>query len=197
MNSATATRPHSGDKPAPGHALRTALGQAWGQRSPRERQLLGLGALVLALATLWSVALAPVWRIWQEAPARQARLDAQSQQMQQLRAQAQSLRKPSPITRAEAQAWLENNLTELGPEARISVQGERVTLSLVAAPAEAMALWLSQARERVQVLPVQAELQQSPTPTSPPKRTITPPESGSAPPTAAVLWRGTLVMRLP
>lgn len=167
-------------------ALRMALSQAWGQRSPREQQLLGLGALVVALAAIWSVALAPAWRTWQEAPARQASLDAQSQRMQQLQAQAKTLQKPSPITRTEALTWLENNLSELGPEARISLQGERATLSLNAASPEALARWLSQARERAQAIPVQAQLQQG-----------TASKASAASSTDPVIWRGSLVLRLP
>lgn len=176
-------------------ALRSALSQAWAQRSPREQLLLGLGALVLALATLWSMALAPAWRTWQEAPARQASLDAQSQQMLQLQAQAKTLQKPSPITRAEALAWLENNLAELGPEARISLQGERASLSLNAAPAEALARWLSQARERAQALPVQAQLQQGTAAKD--AKALTPAKASTDSNAEAVLWRGTLVLRLP
>jgi general secretion pathway protein M len=189
---------------APAQALRAALGQAWAQRNPREQLLLGLGALVLALASVWSLAVAPAWRTWQEAPARQARLDAQSQQMRQLQAQAKNLQKPSPISRAEAMAWLESKLDELGPEARISLQGEHASLSLNAAPAEALARWLSQARERAQALPVQAQLQHSTGPAKDSRTDAASPKPAKAPSPAvqadtanAVLWRGTLLLRLP
>lgn len=179
MNSATPRTAGKASASSPVSTVRTALGQAWCQRSPREQQLLSVGALVMALAVIWSLAWAPAWRTWQEAPARQAQLDAQSQQMQQLQAQAKQLEKPNPITRAEALAWLENNLGELGPEARITPQGERANLSLNAAPPEALARWLGDARERAQALPVQAQLQQS------------------APAGTPATWRGTLVLRLP
>lgn len=160
----------------PQHAVLAALQQAWAQRSPREKQLLGWGTATVMLALLWSLALAPAWRTWQEAPAKQARLDAQTQSMLQLQAQAKSLQTPSPISRSESAAWLEKNLTELGPNARLSLQGENATLSLDAAPAEALARWISLARERALAMPVQAQLQQ-----------------GAGP---SVL-RGTLVLRLP
>jgi general secretion pathway protein M len=204
MNNARPHTPQQANTLAPAHALRAALAQAWAQRSPREQQLLGLGALVLALAAIWSLALAPAWRTWQEAPERQARLDSQSQQMQQLQTQAKSLQQPSPITRAEALTWLENNLNELGPEARINLQGERASLSLSAAPAEALARWLSQARERAQALPVQAQLQHSTAAATPSRTSASSPKPASAPPPAGqpdagspVLWRGTLLLRLP
>jgi general secretion pathway protein M len=163
-------------------AVRNGWQAAWARRSPREQQLLGIGFWVLALAALWMLALAPALRTWQEAPARQALLDTQSQRMRQLQAQAQSLQKPAAISRADATQWLEKSLTELGPNARISLQGDSATLSLQAAPAAALARWLSQARDNAQALPTQAQLQQA----SP---------AGADNPEAT--WRGSLVLRLP
>jgi len=171
-----------------------ALRHAWAQRSLREQQLLGLCAAVLLLVSVWSTALAPALRTWQEAPARQARLDAQSQSMRQLQAQEKGLQKPNPITRNESVEWLEASLADLGPGAKISRQGERATLSLNAAPADALARWLSLARESALALPEQAQLQQSTTPN------LTPAKGKSAPTTTPhneVVWRGTLVLRLP
>ena len=162
--------------------MRNGWKVAWARRSPREHQLLGIGFWVLSLAALWMLALAPALRTWQEAPARQALLDTQSQRMRQLQAQAQSLQKPAALSRADAAKWLEKSLTELGPNARISLQGETATLSLQAAPAAALARWLSQARDHAQALPTQAQLQQ-----------ISPPGPNSL----DVTWRGSLVLRLP
>jgi general secretion pathway protein M len=155
---------------------------AWARRSPRERLLLVMGGWVLGLAALWLLALAPALRTWQEAPARQALLDTQSQRMRQLQAQAQGLQKNSAIARTDAALWLEKNLTKLGPNARISLQGNSATLSLQAAPAAALARWLSLARDNAQALPTQAQLQQA----SP---------AGADNPEAT--WRGSLVLRLP
>lgn len=155
---------------------------AWARRNPREQLLLGLGAWVMGLAVLWTLALAPALQTWQEAPARQALLDAQSQRMRELQMQAQSLQKPAAISRTDATQWLEKNLAELGPNARISLQGESASLSLQAAPAAALALWLSQARENAQALPTQAQLQQV---------------SAPGPDHNKATWRGSLVLRLP
>lgn len=182
-------------------ALRRALRQTWSQRSPREQRLLGLAAVVLLLAALWRVALAPAWHTWQEAPERQARLDAQTQHMRQLQAQAKHLQKSSPITRAEAIQWLESSVKDLGSGAKIQWQGDRATLSVEAAPAAPMAAWLSQARERAQALPLQAQLQQ----TQPPAKGPSAPSAGPSASAAqrspdkvsAVHWRGTVVLRLP
>jgi general secretion pathway protein M len=162
--------------------MRSIWQTAWGRRSAREKQLLSMGVWVLGLAALWMLALAPALRTWQEAPARQAILDAQSQRMRQLQAQAQSLQKPAAISRNAAAQWLEKSLTELGPNARLSPQGETATLNLQAAPAAALARWLSQARDNAQALPTQAQLQHA----NPP-----------GPNSLDVTWRGSLVLRLP
>jgi general secretion pathway protein M len=162
--------------------MRNAWQAAWRQRSPREQRLLGLGMWLLGLAALWVLALAPALRTWQEAPARQALLDAQSLRMRQLQAQAQTLQQPRAIGRADAALWLEKNLSDLGPNARISLQGEAATLSLQAAPAAALARWLTLARDNAQALPTQAQLQQA-----------APPD----PKSTEVTWRGSLVLRLP
>ncbi len=162
--------------------LRQGLQAARNRRSPRERLLLGLGIWVVSLAALWLLALAPALRTWQEAPARQALLDTQSQRMRQLQAQAQGLQKPRAIARTDAVLWLEKNLADLGPNARISLQGDSATLSLQAAPAAALARWLSLARDNAQALPTQAQLQQ-----------VSPAKADSP----EVTWRGSLVLRLP
>lgn len=167
-----------------------ALKQIWQQRNPREQQLLRIAAAVLLLAALWSLALAPALRTWQEAPARQARLDTQNQAMWQLKAQANALQKPKPITRSEAIQWLQTNVDDLGPGAKITPQGERAVLSLDAAPAEALAYWISSAREHALAVPVQAQLQQGSAQASHPDALKNP--SGND-----IRWRGTLVLRLP
>jgi general secretion pathway protein M len=159
--------------------------QAWDARSPREQTLLRAAALLLAVVVVWQWAWAPAWRTWQEAPARQVAIDGQTQRMLQWQVQAKSLQKPSTISRAEATQWLEKNLADLGPNAKISLTGDDVTLRVEAAPALAMARWLSQAREHAQTLPHQAQMQQAQ------------PQQTNSPSPNEVLWQGTLVLRLP
>lgn len=161
-------------------SLVQAWRQAWAARSPREQTLLRAVALLLALVVLWQWAWVPAWRTWQQAPARQAAIDSQTQRMLQWQAQAKALQKPSAVSRAEAIQWLEKNLAELGPNAKISLSGDNVTLRVEAAPALAMARWLSQARDNAQTLPQQAQMQQ-----------VTSPSPNQ------VIWQGTLIMRLP
>jgi general secretion pathway protein M len=159
---------------------------SWSKCSPREQQLLSIGVWLMGVSALWLLALEPALHTWREAPARQAQLDTQNQRMRQLQAQAQSLQQPRAITRSEATLWLGKNLNELGPNARISVQGDSATLNLQEAPAAALALWLRLARDNAQALPIQAQLQQA---------SSADPNSTDQKPQAT--WRGSLVLRLP
>ena len=159
--------------------------QAWDARSPREQTLLRAAAFLLAVVVVWQWAWAPAWRTWQEAPARQAALDGQTQRMLQWQAQAKGLQKPSTVSRAEATQWLEKNLSDLGPNAKLSLTGDDVTLRVEAAPALAMARWLSQAREHAQTWPHQAQMQQVRL------------QQANSPLPNEVLWQGTLLLRLP
>ena len=166
--------------------VRAALQLAWAQRQPREQQLLRWGAGILVFVAIWSLAIEPAWRTWQYAPVQQALLDSQTQTMRQLQVQAQTLQKPNPISRNESVQWLQKNLSDLGPNAQVSLQGESATLNLNAAPPEALARWLTQARERALAIPVQAQLQ--------PETTTGPADSAAK---KSHLLRGTLVLRLP
>lgn len=159
--------------------VHAAFQQVWRQRSLRERKLLSLAGWFLISIALWQWALVPAWQTWHEAPIKQAQLDAQTQAMLQLQAQARALQTLPPITRSESVQWLEKHLTELGPNAKISVQAEQVTLSVAEVPATTLASWLGQARERALALPTQAQMQLTPSTDKP------------------GMLRGTLILRLP
>jgi general secretion pathway protein M len=181
-------------------ALSTAFHQAWQQRSAREQQLMRIAAWVLLATALWIGALAPALQTWHEAPARQALLDATSQQMQQLQAQAQTLKKPSAVSRAEAIRWLEENIpAQLGEQTRWQLEGERLSVQLSNTSPERLASWLGQARERAQALPVQAQLQRSPAETAKPKAPNSASNATDKPELASpqVLWQGRLLLSLP
>lgn len=160
-------------------STRQALAVAWQQRAPRERRLLTLGAVVLLTAAVWSLCWAPAWRVWREAPARQASLEAQTRHMLQLQAEARLLQSPSHIDRSAALQLLNTRASQLlGSKAQLKVQGDELRVTLQAASASALAQWLSEAREKAQTRPRLAQLQKQD-------------EAGS--PT----WSGTLVLSLP
>ncbi len=164
------------------HAWTTQARQLWQQRSPRERLLLSAGAWLMGLTLIWRVGLAPALQTWQEAPVKQARIDQQTQHMWRLQAQAQNLQASKSISRNDAIQWLESHVSELGPQAQLSLQAEHVHVDLKATPADQLAQWLVQARAQAHARPVQAQLQKNPS---------------AAPADKTVIWNGSLLLRLP
>ena len=132
------------------------LARFWAARSPRERWLLASGGAVLVGALLLGAALRPAWRALQEAPEARAQLALQRQQMQALQAQTEQLARQPRRRYDEAQ--LRASLAPLGDGARLNVEAGRAQLSLQAAPPEALAAWLLQAREQAGVVVRQAQL---------------------------------------
>ena len=130
----------------------------WNALARREQQAV-LAALVLVLgAVLWWVALAPALSTLRSAPQQQRLLETQLQHMQVLQQQAKTLQAQPPLTLAESRRLLEASVKTLGPNAQLTVVGERVTLTLKGASADAMAQWLTQTRLTARVSPAEARL---------------------------------------
>jgi len=157
------------------------LRKAWQQRTARERRLLLWAAALMALLLLWQWGIGPAWSVWRAAPVRQAQLDAQTQRMLQLQAEAARLQAPARLARPAVIAQLQRSADSLlGPGVQLQARDEHLHVSLQAAPAEGLAQWLAQAREQAQALPQQARLQRLQT-------------SDRDTPS----WQGSLVVRLP
>ena len=121
----------------------------------------GLGAAVLGLFLLWSVAVAPAWRTLASAP---QRLDAQQRQLQQMQALARettALRAVAPVPLDQAQAALGAATQRLGPPAKLSLQGERALLTLRQVDGAGLAAWLAEARLGARARVVEANLTMS------------------------------------
>ena len=130
----------------------------WNALARREQQAV-LAALVLVLgAVLWWVALAPALATLRSAPQQQRLLETQLPPMQVLQQQAKTLQAQPPLTLAESRRLLEASVKTLGPNAQLTVVGERVTLTLKGASADAMAQWLTQTRLTARVSPTEARL---------------------------------------
>ena len=176
----------------------------WAARAPRERRLLAVAAVLLGAALVWQVAIAPALQTWHDAPAKQAALDTQTTHMLRLQAQAKGLQTNAPLARTAALQQLESSAAQwLGPEARVSLQGEQVRITVKAATAEGLSRWMTQARSQAQALPVQAQLQRTtPTTSQPTAATSSPAATPSAAASpvplqgAAAVWSGTLVLSL-
>lgn len=195
-------------------ATLASLGQAgqtlWRSRSSRERLGLTLAASLIALALLWQIGLAPALRTWQEAPTRQATLDAQRERLLQLQQQAQALQALPRVGQEEALRWLQGPAIEaLGPGAQVRVQGDQVQVQLQAASPEGLTRWLRQAREQARALPQQVQLQQAALPTAGSATTSSSASAtaalkapaasrpaGAAVATGGLVWKGSLVLKL-
>ncbi|MDD2545386.1 MAG: type II secretion system protein GspM [Burkholderiaceae bacterium] len=169
----------------------------WKALAPREQTLVLAASGLVALALLWWLALAPALQTLRDAPARHARLDSQLQHMQALQAEALQLQ-AAPRTRpGDAVAALRSTLTQrLGTTAQLQIGGDRATVTLQGAPAEALAQWLAQARSNAQAVPVEARLTRSPA-TSPVPAAGAAPGPAAPPAPTGPRWDGSLVLALP
>ena len=174
------------------------LQERWKALAPREQNLILAAGTIVALALLWWVALAPALATLRTAPARHATLDAQLQRMQSLQAEALQLQAAPRSTPGDAAGSLRSSLTQrLGATAQLNLVGDRATITLKGAPADALAQWLAQARANARAVPVEARLMRSPaaaesTAPGPQGTTL-----GNGSGTAAPRWDGNLVLALP
>lgn len=134
----------------------------WRSRAPRERLALGAAAAVLGLFIVWLLFVQPAWRTLRETPAQLDALDAQLQQMQRLAAESQGLRGVAAVTQVQAAAALKSATDRLGDKARLSLQGDRASLTLNGVSPEALRGWLLEARSAARVRPVEAQLSRGP-----------------------------------
>lgn len=169
----------------------SALQERWRTLAPREQNLVLAAVALVALALLWWVAIAPALATLRTAPARHAALDSQLQQMQRLQAEAQQLQSAPKTGPGDAVGALRTALTQqLGKTAQLNVVGDRATVTLKGAPADALAQWLAQARSNARTTPQEARLTRNSA------MAATPAVLGSAAaPTPR--WDGSLVMALP
>lgn len=134
----------------------------WRSRAPRERLALGAAAAVLGFFLVWLLFVQPAWRTLRETPAQLDALDAQLQQMQRLAAESQSLRGVAAVTQVQAAAALKSATDRLGDKGRLSMQGDRASLTLNGVSPEALRGWLLEARSAARVRPVEAQLARGP-----------------------------------
>ena len=151
----------------------------------KDRQrLLVLASVFLALM-LWTWNLAPALKTLREVPLQLTQLDAQTQQLKAMQAQAQTLQKSPRIKSNEAASLLQNAASEvLGNGARLNIEGTRATLTLSGVSADSLTQFVALARTQSQTMPIEAHLQKFSA-------------SGSASKDSKELWRGALILSLP
>ena len=134
----------------------------WRGMPAREQRLALMGLAVFSLALLWWLALAPALALLRAAPAQHRMLDGQLQQMLQLQAQAKALQAQPVLSLDATRLALEAALKPLGPGAQMTVQFDRVTVTLKAVDATVLAQWLATVRQNAHVAPAEARLVRNP-----------------------------------
>jgi general secretion pathway protein M len=138
--------------------LPETLMQRWQGATRREQRYLRAALALVLLALLWWVGVAPALSTLRVAQIQRQQLDLQLQEMQRLQAQAKALQAQPRITADEARRLLEASVKPLTAAAQLTQTGERFTVTFKAAPADAVAQWLAQARLNVRSVPAEARL---------------------------------------
>jgi len=144
--------------PASLAGARAQAGQFWRSRAPRERLLIGGGAVALAVLLVWLIAVQPALRTLRETPAELDRLDSQWQQMQLAAFESAALRSASPVPPAQANEALRAATERLGGKGKIALQGDRAVLTFSGLPFDALRNWLGEVRSAARARPVEAQL---------------------------------------
>ena len=179
----------------------------WRALDAREQTLATSALLLVGLALVWWLLVAPPLRTLRTAEAQQRSLDVQLQKMQALQAQAQALQTQTKLGRDEAVRALEASVKQrLGAAGQLAVVGDRATVTLRNVPADALAQWLAQARVNARAIPgevrlVRSTLSMQATPGNSISAANAQVPAAAPTPAAAAgnapVWDGTLVMSLP
>jgi general secretion pathway protein M len=134
----------------------------WQALDARERRVLHVGAALLGLLLLWTLAVAPAWRTLRQAPAQLAELDTQLQHSRRLAQEARLLREQPAVPPAQALLALKAASEHLGSSGRLSVSGERAVMTLSGVDQQALQTWLGEVRSAARARPVEVNLQRGP-----------------------------------
>ena len=137
---------------------RDQLQARYAKLDARERQMVVVIAGLLAFLLVWLILVRPAWKTLDEAPALREQADAQLLQMQAISNEAKQLRALPPVPQSAAEQVLKSATDDLGGKAKISVQGDRATLSVTGINGEDLRKWLLQARGGARARPVEATL---------------------------------------
>jgi general secretion pathway protein M len=125
--------------------------------APRERRGLQLAGALVGVLVLWLLLVQPALRTLREVPAQIDRRDAQLQQMQRLAAEARDLRGAPTVSPDQAGATLKTATERLGERARLTLLGDRATVTLSGVEGPRLRSWLAEVRSgaRARVIDVQ------------------------------------------
>lgn len=130
----------------------------WRGLQARERLLLGAGAVLVAGVLAWWWFVQPALKVAQEAPAQIDALDAELQRMQRMAGEIATLRNAAPVSASQAGVALKAATDRLGDKGRLTLLGERATLTLNGASPAAFQAWLLEARSGARARPLEVQL---------------------------------------
>jgi general secretion pathway protein M len=135
----------------------------WAGLAPREQALVGGALLLVGIALVWWIALAPAIGTLRSAGEQHRIVDTQLQQMRRLQAQAKAMQSQPRQGHDEAMRQLEAAIRQnLGVTARYAIAGDRVTITLTNTPPQGLAQWLSEVRTNARAIPGEAKLARNP-----------------------------------
>jgi general secretion pathway protein M len=151
----------------------------WSGFTLREKNWLRLAFVTVLGALLWFLLLAPAISTLRSADTQARALDAQLERMRTLQQEVAVLQKQPVQKYAEAlRALTSATSSVLGASAKLTVVGDRASVTLQDASADDVAEWLSEARANAKSVPIEARLNRSPL-------------------AGAARWNGVVVMNLP
>ena len=140
---------------------RQQLQARYAKLDTRERQMVLVIGALLAFLLVWLILVRPAWKTLDEAPALREQADAQLLQVQAIAIEAKQWRALPPVPQVVAEQVLKSATDNLGAKAKMSVQGDRATLSVTGINGEDLRTWLIQARGGARARPVEASLTRS------------------------------------
>ena len=131
----------------------------WAAVPTTQRRLLAAALAVALLAWLWWIALSPALNTLRSASTQHRALDAQLLTLRALAMETASLQAMPRVKNAESVRALEQQLQQdLGPQAKLSVVGERATVTVKDLPPDTLVRWLVQTRQTARVKPAEMHL---------------------------------------
>jgi general secretion pathway protein M len=107
---------------------------------------------------IWLTMVQPAWRTVRDAPAQLDEIDRQLQQIRATAAEVTALRSVAPVSAPQAAAALKAATDRLGPQGRLSLQGDRASLTLTNVASDDLYDWLMDARSAARSRPIEASL---------------------------------------
>jgi general secretion pathway protein M len=151
----------------------------WARLPGREKNGIRLAGLLILSFLLWQLSVGPALGTLRTADVQARALGAQLQAMQAMQLQAQAVQKQPALGFDEAvRALTAATKQTLGASAQVVVAGERASITVKDASPDALAEWLTQARQNARSALVEARLVRASTP-------------------GGLVWNGVLVMGLP